>query len=108
MTLGDEMMVARERGQELHDRATRGLPLTDEERSELDQWYAQMNAEEARMVRIPEQSHLKGVQDQIDTALREIRETTQQILVVRDENRTLREQIAEIQKECLHTRVPAA
>jgi hypothetical protein len=101
-------MVGMERGQKLHDRATRGLPLTDGERSELDQWYAQMNAEEGRMVRIPEASHLKGVQEQIDVTLREIQETTRQILQVREENRALREQIAEIQKEILHTRVPSA
>jgi septal ring factor EnvC (AmiA/AmiB activator) len=101
-------MVGKERGQELHDRATRGLPLTEGELSELDQWYAQMNAEEARVVRIPEATHLKDVQDQIDATLREIEETTRQILQVRVENRTLREQIAELQKEFLHTRASTA
>ena len=41
-------MVEMGRGQELHSRACRGERLSDDELCELDTWYAEMDAEEAR------------------------------------------------------------
>ena len=43
-------MISTERGQQLHDRACRGQPLTQGERTELDAWYAEMDAEEAHLL----------------------------------------------------------
>jgi hypothetical protein len=40
-------MIANDIAQRLHDRATRGEPLSAEERAILDAWYAQQDAEEA-------------------------------------------------------------
>jgi hypothetical protein len=36
-------------GQDLHDRATRGKPLTDQEQRQLEEWYARKDREEAEM-----------------------------------------------------------
>lgn len=40
-------------GQDLHDRATRGQPLTPAEQTQLDAWYAQQDAAEAELLTIP-------------------------------------------------------
>ena len=45
-------MVEIFRGQELHSRACRGEQLSKEERSELDSWFAAMDSEETKMLRL--------------------------------------------------------
>lgn len=40
-------MINDQRGFELHDRLTRGQRLTESEKAELTEWYAQMDAAEA-------------------------------------------------------------
>lgn len=47
--------------QELHDRATRGLPLTDTEQVQLDEWYAQQDAAENRLLNSSERSQTQEV-----------------------------------------------
>ncbi|GEM_PF-1984546 len=42
--------VADDLGKALHDRATRCLPLSDEERAQLQRWYDEQDAEEAAML----------------------------------------------------------
>ena len=42
--------VADDLGKALHDRATRGLPLSGEERAQLQRWYDEQDAEEAAML----------------------------------------------------------
>lgn len=101
-------MITMKRGQHLHDRATRRLPITDEERVELQQWYDQMDAEEARTVRIPDGGNLEAIHRDIDATLREIGVTANQIIEIREENRAIRKQIAELQREYLRKRSVAA
>jgi hypothetical protein len=53
--LEDLQTVKRQRvsddlGKSLHDRATRGYPLSDEERTQLQRWYDEQDAEEAAML----------------------------------------------------------
>ena len=42
--------VSDELGKTLHDRATRGYPLSDEEHVQLQRWYDEQDAEEAAML----------------------------------------------------------
>lgn len=39
-------MIDNKLGQQLHGRATRGLPLSEEERAQLDAWYKKLDEEE--------------------------------------------------------------
>lgn len=43
-------MVSNDLGKTLHDRASRSLPLSDEERAQLQRWYDEQDAEEAAML----------------------------------------------------------
>src|SRR5437867_1552803 len=45
-----ETMSTDQQAQHIHDRATRGEPISAEERSQLDQWYARMDAEEGALL----------------------------------------------------------
>jgi hypothetical protein len=45
-----EQRVADDLGKTLHDRAKRGLSLSDEERAQLQRWYDEQDAEEAAML----------------------------------------------------------
>ncbi len=57
-------------GQQLHDRATRGEPLSTEERAQLDVWYARLDAEEGAVLAgavLP--GRITALQAQIATAL---------------------------------------
>src|SRR5438874_10166787 len=40
-------MITDDRAKELHDRATRGMELSDAERAELDAWYTRQDTEES-------------------------------------------------------------
>ena len=89
-------MMLNEPGPRLHDRATRGQPLTQEEAIALEAWYAQQDqAELAQIVRIPERN-LTLLQQQIDAALAQLARTTQQIRRLARENAALRRENAHL------------
>lgn len=67
-------------GQTLHDRMTRGLPLTDVEQAHLDEWYAQQDAAESLLLSTGETPKtLEGLQTQIKVALSQVALMTQRI-----------------------------
>lgn len=87
-------------GQRLHDRATRGEPLSDQERALLDQWYAaQDQAEHAVLqpggTRVP----AAALQQHVDAALARLRDVAEQIQVLSDENAATRREIASLQRQ---------
>lgn len=43
-------MISDDLGKTLHDRDTRYLPLSDEERAQLQRWYDEQNAEETAIL----------------------------------------------------------
>ena len=84
-------------GPTLHDKTTRGEPLTKREQSILDAWYAAQDEEET--------TYLEGfdispgspaaslaVQRQIDTLLAQIKATTTQIESLIEQNGKLRQE----------------
>jgi hypothetical protein len=99
-------MIAIKRGQELHDRATRMQPLTDGERDDLQRWYDQMDAAEARTLRMPTSGNVETIETQIESTLRDIQATTKQIATVRRENRALRTKIAVLESGITQRRQP--
>ena len=93
-------MTLNEAGMQLHDRATRGEPLTPEERSQLEDWYALQDAQESQLLqrhgKLSDPSQLRA---QIDTALAHITSTTQRIQQVTAENETIRNEIATLRQQ---------
>ena len=79
----------------LHDRASLGEPLTDEERTQLASWYAAQDAAEAREAS-PANADLVA---QIQAALGQVDEVTRQIRETMAQNDSLRREIASLRLE---------
>lgn len=89
-------MALEDLGPRLHDRATRGQSLTQEEEAALQAWYAQQDrAELALIVRTPGQDATL-LQQQVDVALAQLAKTTQQIRRLGKENTSLRRENARL------------
>jgi hypothetical protein len=84
--------------QQLHDKATRGLPLTAEERARLDAWYGQQDQEEMATLAGPTPAEtLAGLRDQVAAATARLVTITQRIQALTLENDRLRQEIAALQ-----------
>jgi cell division protein FtsB len=89
-------------GMQLHDRSTRGEPLTSEEIRQLETWYAQQDAiEQERLIpQATATADLETLHSQIDASLNQLTAVTQRIqqiaaenAALRQENTTLRQQL---------------
>ena len=84
-------MIDDKSGQQLHDRATRGLPLSEEERAQLDAWYKKLDEEEAAWLTQPDLAPLiEETRRQTSRGWDEIAALVQQIQETRRENEGLR------------------
>jgi len=87
----------------LHDRATRGEPLTSVEQTQLDSWYADLERHESQTLfgqsdpptfQSVDQKRIEQLQGQVDTLLEQLSVTTVRLREVSDENKRLRSEIA--------------
>lgn len=103
-------MVAMERGQELHGRACWGEVLSDEERAELEAWYAQMDAEEAAILNLdlPESPTNEELRAQLLLYLRELQKTVEEIRRIEESNEALRRQNEELKRQLVAKGILAA
>jgi hypothetical protein len=90
-------MVSDELGMQLHDRQTTDQLLTAQEKSQLEAWYAQQDAAEAAtfaatQVPLP---NLAALQEKVDTAISQLAADVQQLQQIMQENKSLREEIAD-------------
>lgn len=73
-------MIDQQLGLQLHDRSTRGLALSKAESTQLEQWYAEQDALEARELGLEQvSSSSTSIQAQIEATLQQIAALTQQI-----------------------------
>jgi hypothetical protein len=102
LSLGGQVyMLSDELGMQLHDRETIGEPLTAQEKAQLEAWYAQKDAAEKSMLeatQIP-LPNLVMLQDQIDIALEQLATGVQRLQQITQENKLLREEVAEIKQQ---------
>ena len=85
--------------QELHDKATRGLPLSKKEKAILDRWYAEQDAiESARLRQTPPQAS-EALKAQIDSVLTEIQVVTERIRKQEEVNETAHRELAELYRQ---------
>ena len=83
----------------LHDRATRGVPLSGEEQAELTAWYAVQDAAESALLGTDSAPvDLRNLQAQIDTAISQLLATSRQIQELSSQNTALRAEIADLQE----------
>jgi hypothetical protein len=94
-------MLSDELGMQLHDRETIGEPLTAQEKSQLEAWYAQKDATEKSMLEAAQTPlpNLVMLQDRVDTAISQLTVGIQQLQQITQENKSLREEIAEIKQQ---------
>ncbi len=96
-------MIAHEIGQQLHDKATRGMALTDEERTTLERWYADLDREEQKAIAqeaTPER--LSELRAQVQSTTVAIGAVTERIQKMMAENDSVRNEIAQLQKQLAH------
>ncbi len=82
----------------LHDRAALGESLTDEERAQLEAWYAAQDAAEARDLAAA-RSEPVDLTQRIQAALEQIAETTRHIQQTLTNNDALRREIEGLRRE---------
>lgn len=93
-------MISDDVGRELHDRTTRGLPLTAAERSDLEGWYeAQDMAEMGILGGTESPPDLAALQARVDGALEQLRPTIQRIQELSQQNETLREEVRDLRRQ---------
>src|SRR4051794_29058984 len=92
-------MIPDDTGKQLHDKATRGMPLTTEAEAHLKEWYARLDEEESRLLAAAAPpSDLEALRRQVHAILAEIITVTQKIQAVTRENEALRKEIAALQE----------
>lgn len=103
-------MVEMSRGQELHRRVSRGDQLSEEERRDLDAWYEEMDAEEAKMLaQHPEESPTnEELQAEIQNRLAELQATRTRIRSLEESNEMLRKQNEDLRRQLIAKGILAA
>ena len=89
-----------ELGRQLHDRYTRGQPLTTEEQAQLELWYQQQDAQESRQLNLGiTMVGIADLQAQIEGTLRQLATVIQQVQQITIENQILRQEIAILRQQ---------
>lgn len=101
-------MVAMERGQDLHDRATQGLPLTEEERVDLDRWRAEMDSQEDAMLRAHASASEEELRGRIEAALARLHRVRARAQELDTGNRKLEAEIEGLKRQLADRQTPAA
>jgi len=96
-------MISDDLAKQLHDRATRGEPLSAEEQAQLEKWYVlQDNAESKALGLTAAEKTLTTLQAQVDAALAQLMTVTKRIQEIAAENETLRREITALRRQLAH------
>lgn len=88
-----------DQGPILHDRESRGIPLSDAERNELDSWYAENDREEHQLLTSNATADVSAnIQFQLDAAVAELPTLAKQVQVLIRHNDLLRRENAALQQ----------
>ena len=94
-------MTTNEVGTQLHDKATRGLPLSAEEQALLTAWYARQDEEEGRQLAAGAPSRLATLREEVNSTLAQIIRVSRCIQTMNQENESLRKEIAVLEKRLI-------
>ena len=87
-------MISDKETKRLHDKATRGLSLTAEEQSQLQNWYSLHDSIENKKLGLTtNEKKSVSLQNQIDTALEQLMTVTKRIQKVTSENQALKREV---------------
>ena len=86
--------------QSLHDRATRGESLTDQEQAELQQWYTRLDHRESDVLsRVPPSRTVADLEAQVAAAVGQLQSVTQRIQKLSADNVEVRQEIVDLQRQ---------
>jgi hypothetical protein len=95
-------MIPDQLGGLLHSRVSRGEALSSMEMRQLEAWYAEKDAQEASLLKMPMADvDCVALQAQIDASLEKISVVSQGIRQVSSENVILRQEIFELQQSLI-------
>lgn len=100
LTRSKNEMLTAEQAKRLHEKASRGENLTSQERAQLEEWYAALDAAEIQELGLNAvEKTLATLQEQIDAALTQLMTVTKRIQEVASENEVLRREIATLRHQ---------
>lgn len=100
-------MISDERGQQLHDRATRGKSLSESERAQLEAWYAAHDHAEMEALGLTAEGETNAeLKHQIDIALAQVTRITKRIQETKAENEMLRREISLLSQRLQESTTP--
>lgn len=84
-------MIKDDKGRALHDKASQGEKLSEQEKQQLENWYAQQDEMELEAIQLStSEESLSGLQAQVEAALAQLVKSTSRIQQVASENEQLR------------------
>ena len=84
-------MIKDDKGRALHDKASRGEKLSEQEQRQLEDWYAQQDKMELEAIQLfSGEESLSDLQAQVEAALAQLVKLTNRIQQVASENEQLR------------------
>jgi hypothetical protein len=98
-------MISNEVGQQLHDRATRGEPLSEEEQALLDAWYARQDAEEAEQLAAGRLEHETSLREGMKNLLVRMTLLTRKMQETIEESEQLNKELAALYEQSLEEEV---
>ena len=102
-------MLAGELGQPLHDKATRGAPLTPPEQAQLEAWFQREDSAESQiLLRRPPETTPSALRAQVDQALAEMTSVARNIQELAAANELLRRDLAALRERVAQLPAPQA
>ncbi|MDQ1301467.1 MAG: hypothetical protein QG637_1389 [Chloroflexota bacterium] len=96
-------MIRDDSAKQLHDRATRGDELLDEEQKQLESWYASQDLLERKTLRLAaREKTVAALPSQVDAILAQLTSGTKRIQEVAVENEVLRREIAALRRQLVN------
>ena len=93
-------MSANELGQELHDKASRGIALSEDEQAHLKAWYARQDQDEfAKLAESAPSETLLELRAKVNAAVGRLLTVTQRIQSLTARNEITRQEIAALQQQ---------
>ncbi len=101
------MMIIDDATRALHDKSTRGAPLSEEEQAQLEQWYAAHDAEHVILSSGAPSSALPELQTEVTAVLERCVTLAQRIQELVHDNDVLRRDVAQLRQQVARLLHPA-
>lgn len=99
-------MISDDIAKQLHDKFTRGEPLSPEEQAQLEEWYALEDKTETQQLlglsTATNETNIATIQAQIDAALAQLTTITTRIQDIASENEVLKQEISVLRHQLAH------